>query len=176
VTKKPKHMLVELPTADEIDALAITTPTFEVRKYEYDMRKSKADLKYAPCKGQVVVVMIGAKGLVLCKAMGEETWTLPSGRIGACEDPVAAAKRVAREATGLGIRSLELACMYDVTWHFSDVSIKRLHVVYAAQTDEDSNEGAIASGTAEARFFKDLTGVRIANDLVRDAILDCSEK
>ena len=174
--KKRKHLLVELPNAGEVDALAITTPSFEVRKYEYDRGKAKADLKYAPCKGQIVLVMIGEKGLLLCRAKGAKQWGLPSDRIGACEDTVAAAKRVAQEITGMKLRSLELAAMYDVTWHFSDISIKRLHIVYAAQVDDSGCEAERAVGSSEVMFFDDLTGVSVESDLVRDAILDCSEK
>jgi ADP-ribose pyrophosphatase YjhB (NUDIX family) len=168
-------MLVELPAADQIDALAITAPTFEVRKYEFDLADRKADLKYPPCKGQVVLVMVGERGLLLSRGKGDERWGLPSGRIGACEDPETAAKRVAKETTGLGVSSVELAGMYDVTWHYSDVSIKRLHIVYAARVEDELTEDR-AMGSSEVRFFTDLSGVDVSDDIVRDAILDCSEK
>ena len=168
--------MLELPTADEIDALAMTTPSFEVRKYEFERGKERANLKYSPCKGQVVLVIAGEKGLVLSRAAATDRWGLPSGMIGACEDPADAPRRVARDLCGLGLRSLELAGMYDVTWHFSDVSVKRLHLVYAARTDDPVSASSMPGPQVEARFFEDPSEVELESDIVRDAILDCSEK
>ena len=122
-----------------------------------------------------MIVIAGEDGLVLFRAKPGGTWGLPSGRIGTCEDPVSAAKRVARESCGLGISSLELAGIYDVIWHYSDVSIKRLHLVYAAQTEDECAPGSSESGHL-ARFFANASEAELESDLVRDAILDCSEK
>lgn len=140
------------------------------------MGKEKANLKYAPCKGQVVLVISGEKGLLLYRREGADGWELPSGLIGACEDPITASRRIARELCGLGLRSLELAGMYDVTWHYSDVSIKRLHLIYAARTDDQVCKPGDGGSAIEARFFGDASGIELCSDLVRDAVLDCSEK
>jgi ADP-ribose pyrophosphatase YjhB (NUDIX family) len=168
-------MLIELPTADEIDALAMTTPHFEVRRFEFDVKWKKADLNYVPCKGQLVLVIVGENGIVLTKTKGKG-WELPSGRIGACEEPGKAAKRIAREECGVGLRSLELAGIYDVIWHYSDVSVKRLHLVYAGFTDDKECALTSAQGGAQARFFKEVPESSSKDELLVCAMTDCSEK
>ncbi|MFY9606239.1 MAG: NUDIX domain-containing protein [Thermoplasmata archaeon] len=168
-------MLIELPTADEIDALAMTTPHFEVREFEFDVKWKKADLNYVPCKGQLVLVIVGDNGIVLTETK-EKGWELPSGRIGACEEPEKAAKRIAREECGVGLRSLELAGIYDVVWHYSDVSVKRLHLVYAGFTDDKECVSSSGKGNVQAKFFTDIPETTAKDELLMYAIADCSEK
>ena len=166
----PKRMLVELPAADEIDDLAITTPKFEVRKFEFDLTDSKADLRYPPCKAQAVLVIKGPHGTAL--AMGPDgSWKVPSGRVGAAEEIPTAVKRVAREDFGLTIRSMELAGIYDVIWHYSDLTIKRLHFVYAAMTDDDSDP---KFRDKVANFQKPEESV--ADEISDAALSDCKGK
>ena len=141
-------MLIELPTADEIDALAITTPRFEVRKFEFDLGGQAADLKYSPCKGQMVLVIAGKNGIALTRTSKQDKWHLPSGRISTIEDAVAAAKRIAMEQCGVMVRCLDLAGMYDVVWHYSDITIKRLHLVYSALTDDECCKAQARPGYA----------------------------
>jgi ADP-ribose pyrophosphatase YjhB (NUDIX family) len=116
----------------------------------------------------------GPKGTLLCRARAGDKWGLPTGRIGACEEPLGASKRVASECCGIGLRSLELAGMYDVSWHYSDVSVKRLHLVYAAKTEDE--EARPDKNEREVRFFADPPDDSFESDLVRDAIADCKEK
>ncbi len=169
-------MLIELPTADEIDALAITTPRFEVRQFDIDMGDRKASLDYAPCKGQVVLVIIGKKGLILARRRGVKDWTLPTGMIGSAEDFVPAAKRVAREECGVMLRSLELAGMYDVVWHYSDISIKRLHIVYAAVTDDEECRPEAPRECSGPGFHREVPEAALKDDITRSALADCSGK
>jgi ADP-ribose pyrophosphatase YjhB (NUDIX family) len=169
-------MLFELPTADEIDSLAITAPKFEVRRFELDMGSNKADLNYTPCKGQMVVVILGEKGVALAKDEASGGWRLPSGRIAILEDAEAAAKRVAREDCGLTVTSLELAGIYDVVWHYSDISIKRLHLVYAGVTEDDCWTEARPCKGREAKFFREVPEGALRNEVERAALADCSEK
>ena len=166
--KDPKKMLVELPTADEIDGLAISTPDLSVRKFEYDLRDSAADLDYAPCKGQMVLVIRGERGTALVRSGKDKGWALPSGPISTFEDIPAAAKRVAAETSGVHLRTMDLAAMYDVVWHYKDVSVKRLHIVYAAMTDDECSEGA--------KFHKDVPATMLRDELDRTALDDCSGK
>jgi ADP-ribose pyrophosphatase YjhB (NUDIX family) len=91
-------MLIELPTADEIDDLAITTPKLEVRKMEMDFGKARADLNYAPCKGQIVLSIRGQEGIALVRRSRDQEWSLPSDRIGPAEDIGECARRVAKES------------------------------------------------------------------------------
>jgi len=175
VKKVPKRMLIELPTADEIDALALTTPHIEVRKFDFDMKGMKADLNYVPCKGQLVLVISGENGVLLTKKKGG-AWSLPSGRIGTSEDPVKAAKRIAKEECGIGLKSVELAGMYDVVWHYSDVSVKRLHLVYAALTDECECVPGEAGGATQAKFFANIPEASSEDEMLACALSDCSEK
>ena len=176
MTKHPKRMLFELPTADEIDSLAITAPNFEVRKFEVSMGSKKADLNYTPCKGQMVLVVMGEKGVVLVKDGPSDEWRLPSGRIAILEDAEAAAKRVAKEECGVTITSLELSGIYDVVWHYSDISIKRLHLVYAGVTEDDCWSETKPGKGREARFFREVPGGALGDEVARAALADCSEK
>jgi len=175
VKKVPKRMLIELPTADEIDALALTTPHIEVRKFDFDMKGMKADLNYVPCKGQLVLVISGENGVLLTKKKGEE-WSLPSGRIGTNEEPVKAAKRIAKEECGIGLKSVELAGMYDVVWHYSDVSVKRLHLIYAALTDDCECVPGEAGGATQARFFTSIPDGSAKDEILACAMSDCIEE
>jgi ADP-ribose pyrophosphatase YjhB (NUDIX family) len=169
-------MLIELPTADEIDEIAITTPRLEVRKIEHDRRESKADLNYAPCKGQVVVVIRGADGIPLVKNRGRRDWSLPSDRIAPNEEIETSAKRVATDQCGLTLRSIELAGIYDVIWHHSDVSIKRLHFVYSAVTDDRSCNPTKGEECLESKFFKVVPDGLQKDEIQRFALTDCSTK
>ncbi len=162
-------MLIELPAADEIDDLAITSPKFEVRKFEFDIRDEKADLKYPPCKAQAVIVAKMANATALCRS-GKDAWHVPSGRVGSAEEIPAAVKRVARDDYGLFLRSIELAGMYDVIWHYSDLTVKRLHFVYAGTTDE-----AAAHALNKVEFF-DNPADRVKDEISMAALSDCSGK
>ncbi len=166
----PKKILFELPTADEIDDLAITTPKFEVRKFEFDMGGSKADLKYPPCKAQAVLVIRGPNGTALAKGPKGE-WVVPSGRVGAAEEIPVGVKRLAKEEFGLQLRSMELAGIYDVIWHYSDLTVKRLHFVYAAITDEDPDPKAKHG----VKTFKEPDEM-VTDDLSKAALADCTQK
>lgn len=168
-------MLFELPVADEIDCLAMSTPRFEVRAFEYDRREQKANLNYSPCKGQIVLVICGNRGTILARDAVTGKWTLPTGRIGAAEEITAAAKRVAKDECGVGIRRLDLVGMYDVVWHFSDISIKRLHLIYAAATEDECFEIGPSRGR-EAKFFRSVPKAVLEDDLVAAALNDCSDK
>ena len=169
-------MLIELPTAEEIDDLAITTPQLEVRKLELDMGKTKANLDYAPCKGQVVVVIRGEEGISMVKRDEKHGWSLPSDHIGPNEDIGKSAKRVAKEQCGLTLRSAELAGIYDVVWHYSDISIKRLHFVYAAMTDDRKCAPGKGKDIMEAKFFREVPNTVQENDIHGFALADCSAK
>ena len=169
-------MLLELPSAGEIDDLATTTPHFEVRKFEFDMGKDKADLNYAPCKGEMILVIVGEKGIVLVRDKGSESWRLPSCRIHTHETAIQAAKRAAKEECGLMLRSLELSGMYDVVWHYADLSVKRLHLLYAAITDDCECCSDGRKGALEARFFTEVPKSVLDDELMRNALADCSEK
>jgi ADP-ribose pyrophosphatase YjhB (NUDIX family) len=176
VRKVPKRLLLELPLADEIDKLATTTPHFEVRKFEFDMGKDKADLNYAPCKGEMVLVIVGEKGIALVGNKGSEAWRLPSGRIHTHENAIQAAKRLAKEECGLHLKSLELSGMYDVVWHYADISVKRLHLLYSAVTEDCECGSEGRKGSSEARFFAKVPESVLENELMRSALADCSEK
>jgi len=169
-------MLIELPTAEEIDDLAITTPRLEVRKMELDFGRTKANLDYAPCKGQVVVVIRGEDGISLVRRHGAQGWSLPSDRIAPGEDIGESVKRVAREQCGLMLRSAELAGMYDVVWHYSDITIKRLHFVYAALTDDRKCAPVNDREISEAGFFEDVPDAVQKDEVYRLAIADCNAK
>ena len=169
-------MLIELPTADEIDDIAITTPRLEVRKIELDLGDKKADLNYSPCKGQIVLAIRGEQGVALVKRRGEAGWSLPSDRIGPGEDVGGSAKRVAAEQCGVKLRTSELAGIYDVVWHYSDVSIKRLHFVYAALTDDRRCVPTNEKSVTDAKFFRELPDDFQDDSIHKCALADCSTK
>jgi len=169
-------MLIELPTADEIDKLAVTTPKFEVRQLAIELGDEEADLNYTPCKGQMVLVVKGKEGTPLVRAKKEKEWSLPSGRIGPNEDIEKSVKRIAKERCGIMLRSIELAGMYDVVWHYSDVSIKRLHLVYSCHTDDTECSPEKMDEVEEARFFKELPSALRKHRIYGHALTDCSAK
>ncbi len=154
----------------------MTTPKFEVRSFSYEKRAQKADLNYPPCKGQVVLVIAGKEGIVLSRKTPRGKWSLPSGRIGAVEDPIKAAKRIAGEEAGVMIRSLELAAIYDVIWHYADISVKRLHLVYAAVTDDERCSDELLQRGNEAKFHAELPEGLLKDDISSSALADSSEK
>lgn len=164
-----RKMLIELPAADEIDDLAITTPRLEVRKFELDMAGAKANLNYPPCKAQVVIVARKDGETVLAET-DEGGWTLPSGMVGAAEEIPTAVKRIAREDFGLMLRSIELAGIYDVIWHYSDMTVKRLHFVYAAVTEDEPSPSS-------RKVRRVARPEQVVGDAVSIAALtDCKEK
>lgn len=169
----PKRLLLELPTADEIDDLAVTTPRLSVRKFEYDKKGSDADLDYTPCKGQVMLVVMGEKGVALVRKRKGEGWSLPAGPINTYEGVADAAKRVAKESCGLSLRSMELAAMYDVIWHYDTVTIKRLHIVYSGITDDTECGTPEGGEPAEALFREDVSEAMLEDELDRAAFNDC---
>jgi len=77
---------------------------------------------------------------------------------------------------GLALRSTELAGIYDVVWHFSNVSIKRLHIVFAALTDDTECVPGKGSQVSEARFFAEVPELAERGDINRFALTDCSTK
>ncbi|MDH3364820.1 MAG: NUDIX hydrolase, partial [Thermoplasmata archaeon] len=127
-------MLLELPTADEIDDMAERTPSLTVRRYEFNLLDREIDLNYTPCKGEVVIVTRRKGGIVLVRAKGTAMWTLPAARIRMDEMPEDAARRVALERCGLKLTGADLKAFYDVTRHYQNVSVKRLFVVYGCST------------------------------------------
>jgi ADP-ribose pyrophosphatase YjhB (NUDIX family) len=169
-------MLIELPTADEIDQLAVTSPKFEVRQLSIEFEDEEADLNYTPCKGQMVLVIKGKEGTPLVRVKKERDWSLPTGRIGSNEDIEKSAKRIAMERCGIALRSTELAGMYDVVWHYSNVSIKRLHLVYACLTDDTACSPERKDEGEEVKFFKELPAALRKHAIYGYALTDCSAK
>jgi len=147
-----------------------------VRSFSYDRRARKADLNYPPCKGQMVLVIAGKEGILLSRKGSRSKWGLPNDRIGAVEEPLKAAKRIAAEQAGVSVRGLELAGMYDIIWHFSDISVKRLHLVYAAVTDDEPCSTDSVGEGVEARFFSSMPESLLKDDIASSALADCSEK
>ena len=92
------------------------------------------------------------------------------------ETAIQAAKRVAKEECGLMIRSLELAGMYDVVWHYADISVKRLHILYAAFTDDSACNPGERKDSLDARFFAEVPKPVLEDELMGNAISDCSDK
>lgn len=167
-------MLFELPTADEIDELAVTSPHVEVRRMDIDRSAQRADLNYAPCKGQVMMVVRGPNGTALVRRSPSAGWELPSGRIGSTEDIGKSVKRVARES-GISARSVELHGIYDVVWHYSDISVKRLHLAYEVLTDDEGPDITAQQGP-EVRFFQEVPPEIMADEVSRTTVSDCSQK
>jgi ADP-ribose pyrophosphatase YjhB (NUDIX family) len=171
-----KRMLLELPTADEIDELAITTPELIVRKFEHDISSEVADLNYPPCKGQVVLVAMGQGGTVLVKEKGSTLWSLPTGRISPMEKPADAARRIASSSCGLHLRTLELVGMYDVTRHYSNLTVKRLYVVFRGLTEDTECRYSDDGSTHEADFFGDDVSSMLQTEMDRNALADSMDE
>jgi len=175
VKASPRRMLIELPVANEIDEMALSSPDFKVRTFEFDLGAEKADLNYPPCKGQAVLVIRGEKGTVLMKRHGTAKWAFPTGRIGMAEPIAQGVKRVAKDECGLGLKSIELAGMYDVVRHYSDITVKRLHFVYVGRTD-DTAFAPERGSAAEPGFHRQVSEGSLEGDIDKAALEDSSEK
>ncbi len=165
-------MLLELPTADEIDDMAASVPSLTVRRYEFDLLDHKIDLNYTPCKGEAVIVAKRRGGIVLVKAKGTVMWTLPAARIAMDETPDATARRVAKERCGVELETVELKAFYDVTRHYQNVSVKRLFVVYGCSATNDPDQTAITLAGECAVHFDDLDKLAL-EEIDAQAIADC---
>ena len=172
----PKMMLLELPTADEIDDLACTSPEFNVRKFEYDRRNRRADLDHIPCKGQIVLVVRGVKGTLLVRTKKDKLWGLPSDLMLTTETAAQSVKRIAGDSWGVGVRSTQLMAMYDVIWHHSDYTVKRLHLVYECLTDDEECAPGIREAGKECVFVADTGKIDFKDEIFENALSDCSEK
>ncbi len=166
---------MELPTADEIDELASDRPALLVRRFDLDLRDRRMDLNYAPCKGEVLFVTEGVRGVALVKMKGAVIWTLPSGRIEANDAPEATARRIAKERCGIRLGELDLRALYDVTRHYENVSVKRLLVVYRAKV-EDYPSGAHEDGHPQCVFHSADLEELVFEGIDSQAIADCLEK
>lgn len=168
-------MLLELPTADEIDELATDRPSLIVRRFEFDLRSRAIDLDYTPCKGEALFVTECLKGVALVKRDSAAIWSVPSGRIDVNESPEDTARRVALERCGIRLGKLDLRALYDVTRHYSNISVKRLFVVYRASV-EDFCSGSHSDTHTTCRFHSaDLDSI-VCEDIDSQAIADCLEK
>lgn len=121
-----------------------------------------------------MLVIRGPKGTALARNAPTGKWRLPSGRIGSNEDVQKAVKRVAKEH-GLSVKSTVLSGIYDVVFHHSDISIKRLHLVYAVLTDDDKPDPAVA-GKVDVRFFLELPPEAAPDEISKAAFADCTQK
>ena len=165
-------MLLELPTADEIDDLAARTPSLTVRRYEFDLVDTDLNLDYTPCKGEVVIVARRGEGVMLVKSKGATIWTLPCARIQMNESPEEAAVRVARERCGLSIDDAQLKAFYDVTRHYRNVSVKRLFVVYSCAIRGDPDDAAKDTDDECSLHSGDLDEILI-EEIDSQALSDC---
>lgn len=170
-----KKMLLELPTADEIDELAMSTPELKVRKFEHDVSSQAADLNYPPCKGQVILVAMGPSGIALVKEKGSTIWNLPTARISPVERPAEAARRVALGSCGIHLRTLELVGLYDVTRHYSNLSVKRLYVVYRGLTDDTECAHKEGAAVREVGFFGEEAASMMETEMDMSAFADSRE-
>ncbi len=165
-------MLLELPTADEIDDMAAKVPSLTVRRYEFDLLDHEIDLNYTPCKGEAVIVTRRNGGVVLVKSKGAVMWTLPAAKIRMDEAPEDAARRIARERCGLSLTAANLRALYDVTRHYQNVSVKRLFVVYDCSTDADPDRSLAISNDECSVHFDDLDKLTL-EEIDAQAIADC---
>ncbi len=172
---RPRRMLLELPTADEIDEMASDRPALLVRRFDFNLEDRRIDLDYAPCKGETLFVTGGARGVALVKTEGATIWTLPSGRIGVNEAPEAAARRIAKERCGIRLGEMDLRALYDVTRHYENVSVKRLVVVYRAKV-EDYHSAAPEDGHPRCVFHSADLEELVHDEIDSQAIGDCLEK
>lgn len=172
---RPRRMLLELPTADEIDEMASDRPALLVRRFDFDLKDRRIDLNYTPCKGEVLFVTEGVRGVALVRTEGAVIWTLPSGRICVNEAPEAAAKRIAKEICGIRLGEMDLMALYDVTRHYENVSIKRLLVVYRAKV-EDYHSGTDEDGRTRCAFHSTDLEELVCEEIDSRAIADCLER
>jgi ADP-ribose pyrophosphatase YjhB (NUDIX family) len=165
-------MLLELPTAEEIDELASDTPNLVVRRFEFDLLEMEFDMNYTPCKGEAVIVTKRKGGVYLVRKGAAEMWTLPSGRIAMDEAPRTAGVRIARESCGIELEGMKLRALYDVTRHYGNISVKRLFVVYDAEAADGEQLPPETPNTKCVLHTDDLDKL-VLEDIDSQAIADC---
>ena len=168
-------MLLELPTADEIDDLAADRPALVVRRYEFDLKDRPIDLNYTPCKGEAVFVTDCDRGVALVRSRGSAMWTLPSGRIDVNESPEDAARRIAMDRCHIRLGKVELTALYDVTRHYENISVKRLFVVFRADV-ADFHSGQSKDAQYECSFHSTDLDRLVCEEIDSQAIADSLEK
>jgi ADP-ribose pyrophosphatase YjhB (NUDIX family) len=155
--------------------MASDRPALIVRRYDFDLKDQRIDLNYTPCKGEVLIVTEGVRGVALLKTTGGVMWTLPSGRIDVNEAPETAARRVAVNKCGIRLGDVDLKALYDVTRHYENVSVKRLFVVYLAKVD-DYHGGAQRDDRSPCVFHSENLDKLVCEEIDSQAIADCLEK
>ncbi|UCE80979.1 MAG: NUDIX hydrolase [Methanobacteriota archaeon] len=143
-----------------------------MRRYEFDLIDHELDLDYTPCKGEVVVVFRKGDGVVLMKAKGATRWTLPCARIDMGETAEMAALRVAEGLFGAVVQEAEPRALYDVTRHYSNVSVKRLFIVYSCRTDMELVSKVKDQDSECSLHFGDLDELSL-EELDSQALADC---
>ena len=123
-----------------------------------------------------MLVIRSENGVSYVKRSANHSWSLPSDRIAPTEDVGESTKRVAKDQCGVMLRSVELVGIYDVVWHYFDVSIKRLHFVYAALTDDHRCSASKDKGVSEAKFFREIPHGVQDDEIQRFALADCNTK
>ena len=165
-------MLLELPTADEIDEMAADAPDLVVRRFEFDLLEMEFDMNYTPCKGEALVVTKSGGGVLLVRKGAASIWTLPSGRIAMNESPDQTGLRVADEECGVDVQAMRLKALYDVTRHYANISVKRLIVVYECEAVRAERRPPETPGTECALHTDDLDKL-VLEDIDSQAIADC---
>lgn len=173
---RPNRMLLELPTADEIDDLAAGRPSLIVRRFEFDLTGRELDLNYTPCKGEALFVTDCARGVALVRREGAVMWTLPSGRIDVNESPETTARRIAMERCHIRLGEVDLRALYDVTRHYENISVKRLFVVYRASVEDYHSGVSTADTHTECLFHSADLEDLVCEEIDSNAIADSLEK
>lgn len=168
-------MLLELPTADEIDDLAADRPALVVRRFEFDLKDRKIDLNYTPCKGEAMFVTDCDRGVALVRGKGSAMWALPSGRIDVTESPEDAARRIAMDRCHIRLGKVDLTALYDVTRHYENISVKRLFVVFRADV-VDFHSGQSMDAQYECSFHSTDLDRLVCEEIDSQAIADSLEK
>jgi ADP-ribose pyrophosphatase YjhB (NUDIX family) len=155
--------------------MASDRPALIVRRFDFDLKDRRIDLNYTPCKGEVVIVTEGVRGVAFLKVQGAAIWTLPSGRIDVNEAPETTARRIAMDRCGIRLGEVDLRALYDVTRHYENVSVKRLFVVYLAKV-EDYHSGAHTEDHPPCVFHSTDLDKLMCEEIDSQAIADCLEK
>ncbi|MFP4000878.1 MAG: NUDIX hydrolase [Candidatus Natronoplasma sp.] len=126
-------MKVEKPSDEELEELYRKFGEPEIKEEEVSLSALEYKGDYPDCKGEAAFEIKKENKVVGVMHSGGEKYVLPMGRIWKDEGFIEGSKREAREETGLNIEIKALREIRKVKYEFSNVELKRWHLLFEAE-------------------------------------------
>ena len=127
-------------------------PLFDDRSW--NMPEHHENITAPTCSGEVILLIFNLAGsCIFVRRAGSSDWFFPMGRIEFGEGIIDAARRKAKEETGVIIEPIGVPLCYKVTISFSNLPFQRWHFVVVAETAMSDFEPDDRQEIEEARLF-----------------------